>query len=157
MRPTVRAVVAVLALAAIAAAGAGAVHAASPVPTVGGKLSVTPTIVVVASTATLAQSVTLTVDPPEGATLTPNRLDLAPGEAATVAVTGAATGTVVAAFTAAGIEGEAVGIVLRAPFRTAPAPAPGLPILPAAGLGLLVLTIAAGLVIRHRRSRPATW
>lgn len=131
-------------VAAIAAAGAGGVSADAG--TVGGKLSVTPTLIIVVNTASLAQSVDLSADPDDGTAFDPPTVDLAPGESVRVDVTGPATGDAVARFSAAGISGEAVGVVLRAPFRPDVAP----PASPWLGAALwAVLAALGGLVILY--------
>ena len=156
MRPTVpRAAGLVAALVVLVATGVSAALAASPIPTVGGVLDVSPTAVVVTSTATLRQVVILTVDPPTGATLTPARLELAPGDSARIEVAGPATGTVAAAFTAVDVPGEAVGVVLRAPFHAhASLPPAGLPLAPVlAVLALAAVGLGAWSIPRRRRGR----
>lgn len=120
-------------------------------PTIGGRLSVTPTAVVVTSTASLDQTVRLSAD--DGSVLTPATLDLPPGGTARVTVTGPATGTVSAAFAASGIEGEAVGVVLQAAFRSSTTPdnGPWWPLWPLVALvgGLAILGVVRRLVLRR--------
>lgn len=139
MTPTLRVGSLSLASVALVVIGAGIALAAG---TVGGKLSVTPTRVIVVNTASLDQTVRLSADPDDGTVLAPAVVDLAPGDAATVDVTGPATGDAVAAFSAAGITGEAVGVVLRAPFRPDAAPPAPVP-----WMTLLLLALVGGLVI----------